>query len=503
MSFVIKLHYAMKPKDLLKLGYQPGPAIGVALKLIPDAQRALGARALEQDLEALLKNPAAYINHAHLAPLAQALIEQIANRKTYTERDHPAPYQIWGQNLEAGALEQMKNAARLPVAVSGALMPDAHQGYGLPIGGVLATRNAVIPYAVGVDIACRMKLTVLDLPAADLKKLHDQLAKTLERETIFGVGASQKKIPDHQVLEQDWSITPLTQHLFDKAAIQLGTSGSGNHFVEFGILPVKDEGRRMKDETHKNQTADSSSSDSSFILHPSAFDSLAPGQYLALLSHSGSRGAGAAIADHYSKLAMSLHPELPPELRRLAWLDLDSDPGREYWAAMNLMGQYAHANHDIIHRKIVKALKTKVLASVENHHNFAWKEIHNGEEVIVHRKGATPAGQGVLGVIPGSMATPGFVVKGRGSAPSLNSASHGAGRAMSRTAAKEKFRWSHVKPILEAAGVTLLSAGIDEVPGSYKNIHDVMNAQADLIEILAQFDPKIVKMAPAGEAPED
>jgi tRNA-splicing ligase RtcB len=486
----------MKPRDLIKLGYQPGPAIGVAVQLIPAAKRTLGARDLERELEALIKNPAAYTAHAQLGPLAEAVIAQIASRKTFTERDEPAPYQIWGQNLEGGALEQMKHAVRLPVAVSGALMPDAHQGYGLPIGGVLAARNAVIPYAVGVDIACRMKLTVLDIPAADLKKLHDQLAKTLERETVFGVGATQKKIPDHEVLSRDWSITPLTRHLFDKAAQQLGTSGSGNHFVEFGILKVNDEGGRIEDQSQAND-----SSDSSFINH-SSFD-LAPGEYLALLSHSGSRGTGAGIADHYSKLAMTLHPELPPELRRLAWLDLDSDPGREYWAAMNLMGEYAHANHAIIHAKIVKALKAKVIAGVENHHNFAWKEMHNGEELIVHRKGATPAGAGVLGVIPGSMATPGFVVKGKGLAASLNSASHGAGRQMSRTAAKEKFRWAHVKPTLEAAGVTLLSAGLDEVPGSYKNIHEVMNAQADLVELLARFDPRIVKMAAAGERPED
>jgi tRNA-splicing ligase RtcB len=129
--------------------------------------------------------------------------------------------------------------------------------------------------------------------------------------------------------------------------------------------------------------------------------------------------------------------------------------------------------------------------------------MHNGREVIVHRKGATPAGRGVLGVIPGSMATPGFVVRGKGEPVSLHSASHGAGRTMSRTAAKNMFRWAHVKPVLESAGVTLLSAGIDEVPGSYKDIHSVMSAQADLVDVLARFDPKIVKMAPAGEAPED
>jgi tRNA-splicing ligase RtcB len=487
----------MKARDLLKIGFQPGPAIGVALKLIPEAKRALGARVLKSDLQALAKEPNAYTEHPHLALLAQAILEHNAKQNTYAEREQPAPYQIWGKDLEAGSLDQMKNAVRLPVAVQGALMPDAHQGYGLPIGGVLATENAVIPYAVGVDIACRMKLSVFDIPAEDLKRLHDTLARVLERETVFGTGGTQKKIPDHEVLAQDWSVTPVTKHVFDKAATQLGTSGSGNHFVEFGLLTVHDNARSESGAPDAEQPGPES------LLGGHSNFELAPGTYLAVLSHSGSRGAGATVADHYSKLAMNLHPELPPELRRLAWLDLSSGPGQEYWAAMNLMGQYAHANHEIIHRKIAKALKADVIAGVENHHNFAWKETHGGKEVIVHRKGATPAGRGVLGVIPGSMATPGFVVRGRGSAPSLNSASHGAGRRMSRTAAKEKFRWSHVKPILADAGVTLLSAGIDEVPGSYKDIREVMNAQADLVEVIARFDPRIVKMAPAGERPED
>jgi len=209
------------------------------------------------------------------------------------------------------------------------------------------------------------------------------------------------------------------------------------------------------------------------------------------------------VAQHYSQLARSLRRELPPELSYLAWLDLDSDAGREYWAAMNLMGQYASANHALIHQKIARSLGAKVISGVENHHNFAWKEQHGGKELIVHRKGATPAGRGVLGVIPGSMASPGFVVRGRGEPSSLDSASHGAGRRMSRTAAREQFRWNHVKPILEEAGVQLLSAGIDEVPGAYKDIHQVMAAQSDLVNVVARFDPKIVKMADAGEKPED
>ena len=144
-----------------------------------------------------------------------------------------------------------------------------------------------------------------------------------------------------------------------------------------------------------------------------------------------------------------------------------------------------------------------MLAGVENHHNFAWNERHGGREVIVHRKGATPAGAGVLGVIPGSMATPGFVVRGRGSVASLASASHGAGRVMSRTAARQHFTWKQVQPLLDQAGVKLLSAGIDENPLVYKDIHEVMAAQTDLVDVVARFDPRIVRMADAGEKPED
>jgi tRNA-splicing ligase RtcB (3'-phosphate/5'-hydroxy nucleic acid ligase) len=483
----------LSAKDLLKLGLPQGPAIGVALKLLPEAERAMDPEVLKRDLNAIITEPNAHTNHPHLALLAKALIEHSARQSTFVPRAEPAPYRIWGEGLEQGAVDQMINAAKLPVAVQGALMPDAHQGYGLPIGGVLATENAVIPYAVGVDIACRMRLSVFDIPAADLARLHDQLKKILQRETVFGTGGEHKKPQQHEVLDADWSVTKITQHVFDKARVQLGTSGSGNHFVEWGILTVheSDEGNAAPSSPSSLRRSVASS------LH------LPPGQYLALLSHSGSRGAGATVADYYSKLAMDLHPELPPELRRLAWLNLDSEPGQEYWAAMNLMGEYAAANHAIIHRNIARALGEKPAAGVENHHNFAWKETHNGREVVVHRKGATPAGKGVLGVIPGSMATPGFVVRGRGEAASLESASHGAGRAMSRTAAKNTYRWNHFKEMFDRAGVELLSAGIDEAPGAYKDIHKVMAAQSDLVDVIARFDPKIVKMAPGSEKPED
>jgi tRNA-splicing ligase RtcB len=397
----------------------------------------------------------------------------------FVRREVSAPYRIWGENLEDTAVQQLKNACELPVAVSGALMPDAHVGYGLPIGGVLATKDAVIPYAVGVDIACRMKMTVLDMPVTTLANDRARLTDALERETRFGMGASFKSRRQHDVMDADWQVTAVTSGLRDRAWAQLGTSGSGNHFVEFGQLTVVDEAA-----------------------------GLPRGEYLALLSHSGSRGTGAQVAQYYSRLARELHPELPQELSHLAWLDLSSEAGQQYWAAMELMGKYAAANHALIHKYIARALGVEVLLDIENHHNFAWRERHrlpdgSEAEVIVHRKGATPAGAGVLGIIPGSMGTPGYVVRGKGVAESLNSASHGAGRRMSRTKAKEMFSWDATQKFLRERGVTLLSAGLDEAPMAYKDIDEVMAAQHDLVEALARFEPRLVKMAPSGEPPED
>jgi tRNA-splicing ligase RtcB len=394
-------------------------------------------------------------------------------------RTQDAPYRIWGTDLEPDAVQQLRNACSLPVAVSGALMPDAHVGYGLPIGGVLATDNAVIPYAVGVDIACRMKMTVLDLPVDALVDQQSRLTNAIERETRFGMGATFKSPRQHDVLDRDWRVSPVTFKLKDRARAQLGTSGSGNHFVEFGELTVLDDAV-----------------------------GLAQGTYLALLSHSGSRGSGAQVAQHYSKLARELRPELPKALSHLAWLDLSSEAGQEYWAAMELMGRYAAANHELIHRSIARSLGVEVLLDLENHHNFAWRERHrlpdgSEGEVIVHRKGATPAGAGVLGIIPGSMGAPGYVVRGKGVASSLNSAAHGAGRRMSRTKAKQTFTWDAAQRLLRERGVTLISAGLDEVPMAYKNIDEVMAAQSDLVETLARFEPRLVKMAPGGEPPED
>lgn len=464
----------MQTRDLIRLGVPLGSAQRRAVDFIAQFLLKGGDKTkLEEEITAIVQNPSLFAED----PLRKEFAKAIVNSPP-PPRVQSAPWKQWGEGLEPEAIGQMQNACLLPVSVAGALMPDAHIGYGLPIGGVLATENAVIPYAVGVDIACRMKMTVLDLPVRTLQQKREMLTKAIEAETRFGVGATFKIRRSHEVLEEDWSCSPITRQNKDKAWSQLGTSGSGNHFVEFGVFTAEEQ------------------------IH-----GLPPGEYLALLSHSGSRGTGAAVCDYYSKLASKKRMDLPKELQRLAWLSLDEAEGQEYWATMELMGLYAAANHACIHHHMARHLGVEVLLDLENHHNFAWKERHiiNGveREVVVHRKGATPAGQGVLGIIPGSMATPGFVVRGKGNPDSLNSASHGAGRVMSRTRANATFNWKEVSPVLKERGVHLISAGLDEVPMVYKDIHTVMAAQHDLVEILGRFDPKLVKMAPAGERPED
>ncbi|HAM73666.1 MAG TPA: RNA-splicing ligase RtcB [Verrucomicrobiales bacterium] len=464
----------MNTQDLIRLGVPPGEATRRGMDFISRyILKGLDRSLLAADLADVVKNPETYVNDPLRGEFAKTLL-----RVGRPIRAAVAPWRQWGEGLDPEAMNQMGRACQLPISVAGALMPDAHVGYGLPIGGVLATDNAVIPYAVGVDIACRMKLTVLDLPVRDLDRKREGLTHAIESETRFGIGASFQDRRDHAVMEGDWTVSPVTRQHRDRAWAQLGTSGSGNHFVEFGVFSA---GGRI--------------------------GSLEPGEYVALLSHSGSRGTGAAVCDFYSRRAMELHPELPREHRHLAWLGLDSPEGVEYWAAMELMGRYAAANHELIHQHIARRLGLEVLLDVENHHNFAWKERHRiggiERDLVVHRKGATPAGEGVLGIIPGSMATPGFLVRGRGESASLRSASHGAGRVMSRTRAMETFEWEKVNRLLKDRGVRLLSAGLDEVPMVYKDIHQVMAAQQDLVEVLGRFDPRLVKMAPHGERPED
>ncbi len=467
-------------KILKYRGWPEGRVIGHAKTAAEQLEREGWEReAILARFDDLLTDPDAYAEDAILGATARELI---GLRKREEERAavpvmHPAPlpYDVWGaEQIDPGAIAQMDAAMRLPVTVAGALMPDAHVGYGLPIGGVLATENAVIPYAVGVDIACRMRLSVYPQSPIVLRQEPKRFERALLDRTYFGAGVANPRKPEHEVLDaSDWRDTRLLQGLQNLAGKQLGTSGTGNHFVEWGTLSVVEYDPQL---------------------------GLQPGEYLALLSHSGSRGVGFKIANTYSQLAMRTHANLDDKVRHLAWLSLDSEAGQEYWHAMELAGRFASANHHVIHHAVAKAAGIREAGSVENHHNYSWRErvrdaSGNEGDAIVHRKGATPAGRGVLGVIPGSMADPGFVVRGRGAIAALESAAHGAGRAMGRKAALRSITKPDRDRYLKEHGVKLLGGGLDEAPQAYKRIEDVIAAQTDLVDLIGRFTPRIVRMA--------
>ena len=457
----------MNARQLIKLGV-PEDCVKAAILCIQKcAADDMPGNLIKKTLKECVDDPEKLKTTVLFGDFCKALIAD----KAFVKKE-AIPYKAWGE-VEDQVDAQMNQACAVPNAVAAALMPDCHVGYGLPIGGVLALENAVCPFAVGVDIACRMKMSIIDMPPNTITDKFNLFKESIEGGTVFGVGQSWKPRKHHHVMDEDWNITPVTRENKDRAWDQLGTSGSGNHFVDIGTITVYD-------------------------------DSILPaGEYVAIMSHSGSRGTGGSVCDVYSGIAQAKLPHKYKDMGRLAWLDMDTEAGMEYFLAMNLMGKYAAANHDLIHRHIVKLLGAQVLEQIENHHNFAWEEEHFGKKLIVHRKGATPAGKGVLGVIPGSMGSPAYVVRGLGNPDSLCSASHGAGRKMSRRQANDTFSWQAVRGDLEKKGIIVLSANADESPGSYKNIDEVMAQQTDLVEPIAKFYPRIVKMCGDGSKAED
>ena len=456
-------------KELRSIGYPEGPVISMAMNIMEKNFKHLAKEDALEILSSVLQSPNQYAEDAVLGKIAEALIPKPkSNADEIPLQEKGVHFNVFGQEgIEPGAMHQMYTAVKIPVAIAGALMPDAHHGYGLPIGGVLATENAVIPYGVGVDIGCRMCLSVFDVNPKELTQREHYFTRELNEATLFGSGSMFDKPADHEVMyRKEFDELGLLKSLQGRAWKQLGSSGSGNHFVEWGEVEI----------TKRDEVL-----------------GIEAGKYLGLLSHSGSRALGANIANHYTRIAKEKR-KLPGEAQNLAWLSLDEQEGIEYWMAMNLAGDYASACHHVIHDKVARQLGRKPLKRVENHHNFAWKEIHEGKEVIVHRKGATPAGKDVLGVIPGSMSAPGFIVKGKGEEASLSSASHGAGRRMSRTVALKTVTHKELNEVLASKGIKLLGGGLDEAPFAYKDIHQVMQAQKALVETVGVFHPKIVKM---------
>jgi Uncharacterized conserved protein len=460
----------IKAKDLKSINYKNDQSRSLAINIMTRHFKHITRDEKLHLLEDVKENPETYLEHEILGPLAKSFCDKVELRdfESFNLLKESGALNVFGQKqIEHSAIQQMELAMQLPISVQGALMPDAHTGYGLPIGGVLATRNAVIPYGVGLDIGCRMSLAICDLKPDYLKRYEYQIKQALKEYTHFGINGWLEFDQEHEVLDRpEFQETDLLRKLHQKAVRQLGSSGTGNHFVEFGLVELPE---------------------------GNAFH-LPVGEYVGILAHSGSRGLGASIAQYYTQLAMNTC-KLPKYAQQLAWLDLGSEPGMEYWRAMNLAGDYAKACHERIRINLSKALGIEVLMTIENHHNFAWKEIlPDGREVIIHRKGATPASKGEPGIIPGNMIAPGYIITGKGEEASLNSASHGAGRKMSRKKARESITNSSLKKMLQGKGVTLIGGSPEESPLAYKDIDEVMNHQKMLVNIEGRFYPKIVRM---------
>lgn len=457
----------LKGKDLIKIGFPQNNTVNIALGLILRYRKRETKERILIEAKEVLLNPKKFKSDAVWGKVVEALQEPVKKR-LHQLNNTRAPFTIFGENeIDEQAKFQLYNALKLPVAIKGALMPDAHSGYGLPIGGVLATDNAVIPYGVGVDIGCRMSMSIFSMKASFFKGREHQLINLLREHTKFGMYETHRVKKDHEIFSRDeFNDIPLIKSLKSKAYQQLGTSGSGNHFVEFGTVEIMGINNEW---------------------------GVKPGEYFALLTHSGSRGLGATIAKHYTYLATKETP-LPKNVQHLAWLNLNSHTGQEYWRAMNLAGDYAKACHDNIHERLTRFVGGQVIARIENHHNFAWLEMVDGVSRVVHRKGATPAKKGELGIIPGSMTSPGFIVKGKGNEFGLNSASHGAGRLFTRRHCKDQFTRSSIKKVLDENEVKLIGGGIDEAPMAYKDIHKVMKNQMELVDVIGKFTPKIVRM---------
>jgi tRNA-splicing ligase RtcB len=367
-------------------------------------------------------------------------------------------YTSFGGPFETTVYRQMELAMSIPPVVQGALMPDAHPGYALPIGGVIALNNAISPAFVGYDIACRMHATFFLIQEADTEKdALKQILELIKDITSFGVGSTAHH--DHPIMDDPrWNQFKSTQSLKKLAHSQLGSSGGGNHFAAF-MTTTTDEGELWG----------------------------------AFITHSGSRGTGYQMAGHYAKTAAGYiqRKGVKGIPKGYEWLDMDTEEGQEYFNVMELMGDYAKANHLLLHNAFVDRYQHAVVQVISNHHNYAWEYPGN---LFIHRKGATPADKHVLGIIPSSMATPAFVVRGKGNPDSLYSAAHGAGRVSSRSQAKKMFDRTAYQHRIKQAGILTHGIDTDESYQAYKNIDEVMKAQTECVDIVMTLQPRVEVM---------
>jgi len=373
------------------------------------------------------------------------------------------PIKLWLNDLEDGALAQAKNLANLPFAFKHIpIMPDSHQGYGMPIGSILATKEVVIPNAVGVDIGCGMCAMRTELKAVS----KDDLKKTLAvARQLIPLGMNWHDAPqDEALMPKGQEDLKIVSRSYAKGLKQLGTLGGGNHFIEI------------------QQGSD---------------------EYIWIMIHSGSRALGYSVAKHYNNLAIKLNQRYHSVVTKkmeLAFLPIETQEAKDYVKEMNYCILYAEANRKLMMTRMVDALKSVVGdfecdEIINKSHNFAAWEAHYGEKVFVHRKGATRAYENELGMIPGSQGTSSYIVKGLGNPESFKSCSHGAGRKLGRKQAQRQLDLEHEIDLLNKKGVIhgiRHASDLDEATGAYKDIDVVMENQKDLAEIVVELTPLAV-----------
>ena len=375
------------------------------------------------------------------------------------------PVKIWTDYVEASAMVQIENLARLPFMYHHlAVMPDVHTGMGMPIGGVLACVDAVIPNAVGVDIGCGMCAVKTSIKTADIDYLEFRKRVLSKVREIIPLGMSHHKQPqDESLMPTGYEVDLMwvVKEQYQSALRQVGTLGGGNHFIEF-----------QRDEEDN----------------------------LWIMIHSGSRNLGKMVGDYYNKKAMALnkkwHSEVDPSMR-LAFLPFHSPEFGEYWREMQYCIDFALCNRKLMMSRIQDVLES-VFPQIEFEpminiaHNYAAWETHFGKNVVVHRKGATFAGKGTIGIIPGSQGTASYIVVGLGNPESFNSCSHGAGRVLSRTAAINQLDMEAEVQRLNERGIIHAirnKSDLQEAPSAYKDIDEVINNQLDLVAVKTRLLP--------------
>lgn len=377
------------------------------------------------------------------------------------------PIKLWLDDIEDGALAQAKNLANLPfVHHHVAIMPDAHQGYGMPIGGVMATRDVVIPNAVGVDIGCGMAAVRTSLSSLSREQLKESMR--LIRNAV-PVGFRHHQQPQDKGMmptqgKHSRGVLSVVKREYKNALYQLGTLGGGNHFIE---IQKGSDGR------------------------------------IWLMVHSGSRNLGFKVANYYNRLAIDLNSRQGskiPKNWQLAFLLVDSAEGRNYLSEMDFCVDFARANRELMLQRIEEALVQAAAPvyfdpPINIAHNYAAQEHHFNKDVMVHRKGATRARDGEFGIIPGSQGTPSYIVRGLGNPESFQSCSHGAGRRMGRKAAQRQLDLAKEQERLDKQGIIHAIRGkkdLDEAAGAYKDIDQVIDNQLDLVEVVVTLRPLAV-----------